>query len=67
MTESTSSQRTEIDAAEYDRIAAEIYSESSPVGIDAQKTHVLILHKLDEILRRLDVLEQGERNRQQEA
>ena len=58
MNESTSSQRTKIDAAEYDRIAAEIHSESSPVGIDAQKTHVLILHKLDEILRRLGALEQ---------
>ena len=58
MTESTSSQPAAISPADYDRIAAEIYSESSPVGIDAQKTHVLILHKLDEILRRLDALEQ---------
>ncbi len=58
MNESTNKRSAEISGAEYKRIAAEIYSESSPVGIDAQKTHVLILHKLDEILRRLDALEQ---------
>ena len=43
---------------EYERIASEITSDSSPVGIDAKKTHVLILHKLTEIERRLAKLEQ---------
>jgi len=44
---------------EYDRIAAEIASEASPVGIDAKKTHVMILHKLMEIEKRLAKLERG--------
>lgn len=43
----------------YDRIAAEIHSDTSPVGIDAKKTHILILHKLDELAQRLDRLEQA--------
>ena len=43
---------------EYERIALEITSDSSPVGIDAKKTHVMILHKLMEIERRLAKLEQ---------
>lgn len=34
-----------------------IGSEDSPVGIDAKKTHVLILYKLLEIERRLVALE----------
>lgn len=34
-----------------------IGSEDSPVGIDAKKTHVLILYKLQEIERRLAALE----------
>ena len=34
-----------------------IGSEASPVGIDAKKTHVLILYKLLEIERRLVALE----------
>lgn len=34
-----------------------IQSADSPVGIDAKKTHILILHKLIEIERRLDRLE----------
>lgn len=43
---------------DYERIALEITSDSSPVGIDAKKTHVMILHKLMEIERRLAKLEQ---------
>ena len=43
---------------EYDRIAREITSEASPVGIDAKKTHVIILHKLMQIEKRLAALEQ---------
>ncbi len=41
----------------YEAILKEIESEDSPVGIDAGKTHVLILHKLLEIEQRLELLE----------
>ena len=47
----------EITEAEYERISALIHSDSSPVGIDAKKTHVLILHKLTQIEERLAKLE----------
>ena len=43
---------------EYERIAGEIASDESPVGIDAKKTHVMILHKLMQIEQRLARLEQ---------
>lgn len=43
--------------AEYQRIAGEIASADSPVGIDAKKTHIIIIHKLNEIERRLARLE----------
>ena len=43
----------------YEEIARQIQSADSPVGIDAEKTHVLILAKLEEIERRLDRLERG--------
>lgn len=46
-----------IEPAEYDRIAAEIHSDNSPVGIDAKKTHILILHALERIEERLDRIE----------
>lgn len=46
-----------IDDADYARIEASIASDSSPVGIDAKKTHVMILAKLESIERRLDALE----------
>lgn len=42
---------------EFDRIAAEIRMEGSPVGFDALKTHVMILHKLGQIEERLTRLE----------
>lgn len=42
---------------EYERIAAEIASADSVVGIDAKKTHIMILHLLLDIQRRLDRLE----------
>ena len=48
----------EIDAKVYQEIAAIIESDSSPVGIDAKKTHILILHKLMQIEARLDALEE---------
>ena len=41
----------------YDEIAKVINSEKSPVGIDAKKTHILILNKLQEITERLDRIE----------
>ncbi len=43
---------------DYRRIEQLIASDASPVGIDAKKTHVLILHKLTEIEKRLTALEQ---------
>ena len=39
------------------RIEELIGSEASPVGIDAKKTHVLIIQKLLEIERRLERIE----------
>ena len=45
----------------YRKLEQLIASEDSPVGIDAKKTHILILHKLTEIERKIDGLigEQG--------
>lgn len=43
--------------SDYERLAALIHSESSPVGIDAKKTHVLILHTLERIQQRLERIE----------
>ena len=39
----------EIDKDTYDEIAALIHSDESPVGIDAKKTHIIIIHKLRQI------------------
>jgi len=41
----------------YNDIEKLISSENSPVGIDAKRTHIIILHKLIEIERRLERLE----------
>ena len=41
----------------YRAIEQEIASVESPVGIDAKKTHVMILHQLAEIERRLASIE----------
>ena len=38
-------------------IAELIHSDTSPVGIDAKKTHILILHKLMALEKRLDRIE----------
>lgn len=46
-----------ISEQDYERIAESINSDSSPVGIDAKKTHVLILHLLNKIEERLERLE----------
>lgn len=42
---------------EQQQILAEIESDDSPVGINAAKTHVLILHKLQNLEQRLEALE----------
>lgn len=41
----------------YDAIAEEIASDASPVGIDAKKTHIMILHQLRRIEERLERIE----------
>ena len=41
----------------FNSIEGEISSETSPVGIDAKKTHIIILHKLQEIEARLKRIE----------
>ncbi len=41
----------------FQEIAEEIHSDKSPVGIDAKKTHVLILEKLIQLEKRLDRIE----------
>ena len=47
----------EIDEITYDEIKKLIHSDDSPVGIDAVKTHIIIIHKLMQIEKRLDALE----------
>lgn len=47
----------EIDTSAYEKIAAEIHSDQSPVGIDAKKTHILILHQLQQLKQQLDRIE----------
>jgi hypothetical protein len=47
----------EISHTEYKAIEDAIASDESPVGIDAKKTHVLILHKLQGIEDRLQRIE----------
>lgn len=42
----------------YESIAREIHSDQSPVGIDAKKTHIIILDKLLAIEERLAAIEQ---------
>ena len=46
-----------IDKETYEKIAAEIHDDKSPVGIDAKKTHILILHRLEQMQEQLDRLE----------
>lgn len=48
----------EIPKAEYEAIEKLIGSEESVVGIDAKKTHIIIIHKLMEIERRLKAMEE---------
>ena len=49
----------DIPRREYEEIERLIASDTSPVGIDAKKTHILILHKLAEIEKRLARLEKS--------
>ena len=49
--------KLDISDDEYRRIEKLIESDASPVGIDAKKTHIIILHKLAAIERRLESLE----------
>lgn len=48
----------EIDTETYEEIAKVIHSDQSPVGIDAKKTHILILNKLQELTERMERIEQ---------
>jgi hypothetical protein len=48
----------DVTTTDHEAIEALIASDSSPVGIDAKKTHILILAKLVRIEQRLDKLEQ---------
>ena len=47
----------DIPKADYQQIEKLIANDQSPVGIDAKKTHIMILHQLIEIERRLEKLE----------
>lgn len=47
-----------VDPREYAKIEEMIRSDDSPVGIDAKKTHVYIIHMLHRIERRLVELEE---------
>ncbi|MCH8315833.1 MAG: hypothetical protein IIA64_07655 [Planctomycetes bacterium] len=47
----------EVATSDYAKIEELIASEDSPVGIDAKKTHVIIIHKLLQIEERLAKLE----------
>ncbi len=47
----------EVDDEKNAQIEKVITSEDSPVGIDAKKTHIIIINKLVEIEKRLDALE----------
>lgn len=47
----------EVDDENKAQIEKVITSEDSPVGIDAKKTHIIIINKLVEIEKRLDALE----------
>ena len=46
-----------IDKDTYAKIEAEIHDDNSPVGIDAKKTHILILHRLEQMQQQLDRIE----------
>lgn len=47
-----------VEKAVFEAIAKEIHNDESPVGIDAKKTHIIILDKLLQLEQRLDRIEQ---------
>ena len=47
----------EIEKQTFEEIAKEIHSDTSPVGIDAKKTHILIIKMLSDINERLNKIE----------
>ncbi len=47
----------ELDKIAFEKIEKLISCKDSPVGIDAKKTHIIIIHKLLEIEQRLNKLE----------
>lgn len=47
----------EIEKKTFEEIAKEIHSDTSPVGIDAKKTHILIIKMLSDINERLNKIE----------
>jgi hypothetical protein len=47
----------DIPSEEYEEILKEIESQDSPVGIDAKKTHIIIISKLRKLDERLSRLE----------
>jgi hypothetical protein len=56
-TDNMSKLKFDIDSETYAEIAGIIHSAESPVGIDAKKTHILILNKLQELGDRLERIE----------
>ena len=54
-----SDSRAQIPDDVYGKIAESISSDTSPVGIDAKKTHVMIIHQLDRIEARLRRIEEA--------
>lgn len=49
--------KLKVEKATYEAIAKAIHSDKSPVGIDAKKTHIIILDKLLQLEKRLEALE----------
>jgi len=47
----------EVEDSKKEEIEKVISSDDSPVGIDAKKTHIIIINKLVEIEKRLEALE----------
>ena len=45
-----------IDQEVFERIGKEIHSDASPVGIDAKKTHIMILAKLEALAAEMEVI-----------
>ena len=55
--ESSGNTTHDINTTDHGEIEALIASDASPVGIDAKKTHIIIISKLVRIEQRLDELE----------